>query len=128
MQSLPAVEQQFQELNQVYQTLKDNYDSLAKKQQSAAMASDLEKHNDSEQFLFLDPPSLPTQPYSPNMLLLNLAGLGAGLIIGIVAVLIAEMKDQTIYNSEEATRYLELPCLATIPVLGASGQGIHTTT
>lgn len=128
VQSLPAVEQQFQELNQVFQTLKDNYDSLAKKQQSAAMANDLEKHNDSEQFLFLDPPSLPTQPYSPNMLLLNLGGLAAGLITGIVAVLIAEMKDQTIYTSEEITRYLELPCLATIPILGISGKGSHTTT
>jgi polysaccharide chain length determinant protein (PEP-CTERM system associated) len=120
VESLPAVEQQFQALNQVYQTLKDNYDSLAKKQQSAAMANELEKHNDSEQFLFLDPPSLPNQPYWPNMLLLNLGGLCGGLVIGLAAVMIVEMKDQTLYTSEDVTRYLELPCLATVPIIGKS--------
>ncbi|HEX4020244.1 MAG TPA: hypothetical protein VHX63_03790 [Acidobacteriaceae bacterium] len=123
VEALPAVEQQFQELNQVYQTLKDNYDSLAKKQQSASMADELEKQNDSEQFRFLDPPSLPTRAYFPNMILLNLAGIAAGLLVGIAAALIAELTDPTIHSREEVTTYLQLPCLATIPLLSATNNG-----
>ena len=50
MQSSPAVEQQYKELTRDYQTALDFYNELLKKRDQSAMAAELERHQEGENF------------------------------------------------------------------------------
>src|SRR5437879_8432646 len=79
---LPAIEQQFAELNRDYLISKDHYQSLQQKKNSSSMAADVEQQAQGEQFRVIDPASLPQKPFKPNLLQMNGIGLALGLGLG----------------------------------------------
>ncbi|HSY29378.1 MAG TPA: hypothetical protein VK832_17850, partial [Burkholderiaceae bacterium] len=83
VQSSPAVEQQYKELTRDYQTALDFYNDLLKKRDQSAMAADLERHQEGENFSILDPANLPDKPSFPNHPLFALGGFAGGLGLGI---------------------------------------------
>ena len=117
VQSVPAVQQQFESLSRDYSEMQKNYESLLEKEQASGMAADLEKRDESERFRMLDPASLPSSPYSPNLTLLNAGGVAGSLLLGIALAFMAEMSDLTIHNSDEAEFYLSVPLIVTLPSL-----------
>ncbi len=118
----PEVQSQFADLNRDYQSMQKNYQSLAEKSQASSMAAQLESHKESEQFRVLDAADLPSKPYSPNLLIVNGAGLLLSLVIGVLLSLIIEVKDSTIHNSDEIERYLSIPLVASIPRIRQSSK------
>ena len=66
VQSSPSVEQEYTELTRGYQTALDTYHELEKKRDQAAMATNLERRQEGEQFTVLDPANLPDRPSFPN--------------------------------------------------------------
>ena len=66
VQSSPAVEQQYKELTRGYQTALDSYNELQKKRDDSAMATNLERKQEGEQFRVLDPANLPEKPELPE--------------------------------------------------------------
>lgn len=116
---VPAVQGQFADLNRDYEGLQKNYQSLIEKEQSSGMAAELELHEQSERFRILDPASRPSSPSSPNLLLINAAGLVGALLIGLALAFIIDMMDLTIHTPEECDRYLDIPLIATIPSIAA---------
>lgn len=117
VQSVPAVQQQYESLSRDYSEMQKNYESLLEKEQASGMAADLEKRDESERFRMLDPASLPSSPYSPNLILLNAGGVAGSLLLGIALAFMAEMSDLTIHNSDEAEFYLSVPLIVTLPSL-----------
>ena len=81
----PMREQQMAGLTRDYEQSKKNYEQLLAKRDQSGMATDLEKQQQGEQFRVLDPPNLPQKPFSPNRLKLDLIGLVAGLMVGVVS-------------------------------------------
>lgn len=114
---LPAVQSQFADLSRDYEASQKNYQSLVEKEQSSGMAAELERHDQSERFRILDPASMPSAPASPNLLLINAAGLVAAFVLGAGLALLVDMFDPTIHNPDEFDRYLAVPLIVTIPVL-----------
>lgn len=115
VQSLPAVQQQYEALSRDYSEMQKNYESLLEKEQASGMAAELERHNESERFRILDPASYPSSPYSPNLLLVNAVGLFGALMLGIGLAYLAEIRDPTIHNLDEAEVYLSVPVIVALP-------------
>lgn len=117
VQSSPAVEQQFKELTRDHQTALDFYNDLLKKRDQSAMATDLEHHQEGEQFRVLDPANLPDKPSFPNRPLFALGGLAGGLGLGLAIAFALEMKDTSMRSERDVEFTLRLPVLAMVPAI-----------
>lgn len=120
VQSTPAVEQQFKELTRGYQTALDSYNELQKKRDEAAMAAELNRKQQGEQFRVLDPANLPDNPSFPNRRLFAAGGLGGGLALGLGIAFLLEMKDSSLKTERDIEFALRLPVLAMIPEIEAT--------
>ncbi len=115
VQLSPMVEQQYKQLTRDYQTALDLYNDLLRKRSQSAMATDLERRQQSEQFRVLDPASLPQKPSYPNRPLFALGGLGGGLALGIGIAFVLEMRDTTLRTERDVEFFLKVPTLALVP-------------
>jgi polysaccharide chain length determinant protein (PEP-CTERM system associated) len=118
VESSPAVEQQYKELTRDYQTALDFYNDLLKKRDQSAMATDLERHQEGEQFKILDPANLPDQPSFPNRPAFALGGLGGGLALGLAIAFLLELRDTSFRTERDVEFALRLPVLAMVPSIG----------
>jgi polysaccharide chain length determinant protein (PEP-CTERM system associated) len=117
VQSSPIIEQQFKELTRDHQTALDFYNELLKKRDQSAMATDLEHHQEGEQFRVLDPANLPDKPTFPNRPLFALGGFGGGLCLGLAIAFLLEMKDTSMRSERDVEFTLRLPVLAMVPAI-----------
>jgi polysaccharide chain length determinant protein (PEP-CTERM system associated) len=118
VQSSPSVEQEYTELTRGYQTALESYNELQKNRDQAAMATNLERRQESEQFTVLDPANLPDAPSFPNRNLFALGGLGGGLAVGLGLAFFLEMQDTSIRNERDVEVLLRLPVIAVVPAIG----------
>ena len=117
IEASPGVEQEYKQLTRDYQTALDFYNDLLKKRDQSAMATDLEKRQQGEQFQVLDPANLPDGPSFPKKLNFELGGLAAGLALGCGLSAFLEMRDTSLRSERDVEVLLHVPVLATIPVL-----------
>ena len=117
VQSSPAIEEQYKQLTRGYQTALESYKDLLKKRDEAAMATDLQRQQQGEQFRVLDPANLPDKPSFPNRPLFALGGLGGGLALGLGLAFLLEMQDSSIRSERDVEFALRLPVLAMLPTI-----------
>lgn len=115
LQLSPSVQEEYKQLTRDHQTALDFYNSLLKKQKDSAIATDLERQQQSEQFRVLDPANLPDKPSFPDPLRFYPGGLGGGLVLGFGLVVLVEVQDKKIRTERDVQVFLELPALALIP-------------
>jgi polysaccharide chain length determinant protein (PEP-CTERM system associated) len=115
VQLSPAVEQQYKQVTRDYQTALDFYNDLLRKRSQSAMATELERRQQGEQFRVLDAASLPQEPSFPNRPFITLQGLGVGLALGIGLALGLEWIDTTIRTEGDVEALLKVPTLALVP-------------
>ena len=113
----PVREQQLAAITRDHQQSRAHYESLLAKKQQSEMATNLEKRQQGEQFLVLDPPNLPLKPYFPNRFKFSLAGVGFGVFLAIGLVVLLETADARIYREEDLRDLTTTPVLAGIPPL-----------
>jgi succinoglycan biosynthesis transport protein ExoP len=117
LKEMPLREQQLAELTQEYNQSRQNYEDLSGKATDSALATDMERAAQGEQFTLLDPPGWPSSPYFPNRLLTTLGGLAAGLMAALAFALIRESLDDHIHVDTEVSKVSKVPILITIPPL-----------
>jgi polysaccharide chain length determinant protein (PEP-CTERM system associated) len=122
VQASPSIEQEYKELTRGYQTALDFYNDLLKKRDQSAMASDLERRQEGEQFQVLDPANLPAAPSFPKRSVFTLGGLGGGLGLGLILAFLLELQDTSLRNGKQAEALLQLPVLASIPEVAKLGS------
>jgi protein tyrosine kinase modulator len=113
----PVREQELADLTRDYEQSQTNYNSLLAKKNQAELATNLNKSQEGLQFRMIDPPGLPTQPYSPNRLKLSLGGLFAGLVLGLGATAGAEFLDGRVYDQKTLAELSSVEVIAEIPPL-----------
>jgi polysaccharide chain length determinant protein (PEP-CTERM system associated) len=117
---LPSRESELVELTRDYTTLQTSYSSLLLKREDSMMAANLERGQIGEQFRILDPASLPEKPFNlVQRLAVTFAGAGAGLFLGLVFVVILELRDSSFRTEDEVMTALSLPVLALIPTMSS---------
>lgn len=90
--SLPVVEAKLKQLTRDYSIVKEQYDGLLKRRESAHLSGEMEQNADDVKFKVIDPPFVPSKPTEPNKLMLNAAVLivslglavGVGLLIALI--------------------------------------------
>jgi hypothetical protein len=75
-----------------------------------------------EQFVVLTSPTSPQKPDFPNRQLINLLGLGGGLLVGIFLATVVEMADDRLRSDKEVTKIVAAPVLAGIPSLPTASE------
>jgi polysaccharide chain length determinant protein (PEP-CTERM system associated) len=118
----PVREQQLADLSGDYEQQRTNYDLLVKKRDDSALATNLEKHQQGEQFSVLDPPSYPAKPYFPNRLLFTIAGVALGLAAAIGTAFMRETLDDRIHADREISTVCKVPMLVAIPSLTTASE------
>ena len=116
------------QIQQDYQTALDFYNELLKKRNESQMATDLERHQQGEQFRVLDPPSLPERPSFPNPPLFGLGGLGVGLAFGVAMAHFLELHDKSLRTRRDVETYLGVPTLAVISSMAPAATRIKNRT
>ena len=114
IEETPKREQEMVNLNRDYDLLKGQYQSLMDKKYQAQMAENLERKQQGEQFIVLDPARLPEKPSKPNRNGLLAVGALLGVGIGVGLAWIREFMDRTFYEVSDVETYLKLPVVATI--------------
>jgi len=122
VENAPRREQELMTLTRDYENIKTNYQSLLRKKLNAEIAEDLEKRRKSEQFRILDPATLPDQIYKPNRKRILLIGFLFALGTGLGMVLFMEYTDRSFRGAEDLKAYVDLPVLATIPLIAGEGK------
>jgi succinoglycan biosynthesis transport protein ExoP len=113
----PVRELQLTDLTRGYDQSRADYDSLLKKKNDSELATSLERQQQGEHFRILDPPSLPTKPFSPNRLKLFGIGLFAGIVLGGAFAAGTEFIDDRIYTEKELKKVVTVDLIAEIPPL-----------
>ena len=126
VERIPAKEQQLMILVRDYENLQKNYQSLLEKQLNATISENLERRQKGEQFRILDPAFLPRTPESPNELLIMLAGLAGGCLLGYGGAFWLDYARGVFRRPEDVESHLGLPVIATIPSFSCVTSGLGT--
>ena len=92
---------------------RDLYENLLAKLQQASLLAGLRANNIS----IVSPAEVPAPdaPFSPNLPLRLGIALLAGVLLGLSAALLAEMRDSSIHSPEEVESFLGIPLLTVLP-------------
>jgi polysaccharide chain length determinant protein (PEP-CTERM system associated) len=118
IEQTPAREQDMASLMREYESTKEAYEKLSKKNVDAQQAENLEKRQKGEQFRVVDPAKKPEKPFSPDILRILLIGLGAGIGGGLAVAYLREQMDQSFHDVGDVETSLGLKVLAAIPRMG----------
>ena len=115
IEQTPAREQDMAGLMREHQSMKETYERLLLKSQSAQQAENLERRQKGEQFRIIDPARVPEKPFSPDIRKILLIGLLAGIGGGFGLAFFREQMDRSFHDSGDVEIALGLKVLATIP-------------
>jgi succinoglycan biosynthesis transport protein ExoP len=101
---------------------RDLYESLLAKLQQASMLEGLRANNVS----IVSPAEVPAtnEPFSPNFTLRIALALLAGGLLGLGAVVLAELRDSSLHSPEEVEMFLGIPLLAVLPEMERRARSV----
>lgn len=117
IEAVPGVESEWLSLSRDYDSVALAFKDLLSKSELAKSAVDLENRQVGEQFRVLDAPRVPGHPISPARLIITAAGLGIGLLLGLVLAVLLEFRDASFRSEADIEQVLGLPVIALVPNL-----------
>jgi polysaccharide biosynthesis transport protein len=126
VRKLPMREQEMAAVLRDYEMGKTNYQSMVDKKLAADLSRQLEQGTTSATFQMLEPARTPEEPIKPRRSLLALGGSVFGLLLGLVAAVVLEMRKQVVLGEWELPpgtpvlgRIIEMPSQKVIPDQGS---------
>lgn len=114
---VPAVQEQVAAATNDLQMASDRYKHLEDRKFGADMFSDVEARQQGERFVLVDPAQPPNEPTTPNRLLIDSIGVGAGLVFSLLVVAIMELLNPAVKTEREVRERLRAPIFGAIPPL-----------
>jgi succinoglycan biosynthesis transport protein ExoP len=113
----PEVERQFRAMARELESAQFKYQEILSKQTEAQVSQNLETERKGEKFTLIEPPQPPEKPISPNRKLILIVGLVLSAALGFAAVVARESLDASIRGPGDIRQLLQVPALASIPVI-----------
>jgi succinoglycan biosynthesis transport protein ExoP len=117
IESVPIGEKEYGQLLADVELARREYSDLNMKYASSRIATNLENRRQGETLELLDPASLPLTPTQPKRYIIIGAGLGFGLLVGVIIAGVREIKDSSLKNLKDVRAYTQLPILGSVPLL-----------
>ena len=111
--SIPKVEAELQELDRDYAVVKDQYETLLGRRESARISERVEQNPDEVKFRVIDPPFVPSQPQSSKALFTAVA-LAAGFGSGGALAFALSVLWPVFYTAEMVAARTGLPVIGTV--------------
>jgi polysaccharide chain length determinant protein (PEP-CTERM system associated) len=115
MAEYAPIEQQQQRLEKEVSAARELLEAFAKRLDNATTSLALGKFEAPERVKIIDPPQDPTMSTSPARILFVIAGIIAGLAIGVGLAIVAELLDQRVRNSSDFSGITNVPVLGRLP-------------
>jgi hypothetical protein len=96
------------------------YQEILAKQTAARVSENLETDRKGERFTMIEPPQIPEKPISPNRTMIALMGALMSLVLGVGAAAGRETMDSSVRGPSDIRALLQVPALASIPVIVTS--------
>jgi polysaccharide chain length determinant protein (PEP-CTERM system associated) len=122
IEAVPARETELAELTRDHETVQKMYTDLLAKNEESKISANLERRQIGEQFKILDSARPAEKPFSPNRMMINLAGVMGGLFAGLMLAAFLEYRDASFRSQDEVSIVLSLPVLAQIPLISTPAE------
>jgi polysaccharide chain length determinant protein (PEP-CTERM system associated) len=117
LNATPIREEELASVTRDTENARQNYQSILDKKTQSALATNMEEHQEGEQFRVVDPPSLPQKPTEPNRAEIILGGWLLGLVVSGGLVALGESANTRLRNESELRTSTQVPILALIPTV-----------
>jgi uncharacterized protein involved in exopolysaccharide biosynthesis len=121
----PQVEMQYEALLRTYNNAKAKHADLQAKLRAAEVAADMEQGITGQRFTLIEPPFLPIDPEPRYRLAMMFLGCLLAGAVGVGAIVVAELVDQSIRSPKVLSSIVGAPPLAVIPYLDNSADIAH---
>jgi len=111
----PRVEADLADLTRQYSVIKEKYEELLSRRESARISEAVEASGDKVQFRVIEPPHVPSAPSSPNRPLLSTAVLVLAFGAGIGLIFLLHKLEDTIEDIAVLTNEFQVAVLGAIP-------------
>jgi hypothetical protein len=95
----------------------DRYKRLEDRKFGADLFSDVESRQEAERFVLVDPAQAPEKPVSPDRLLIDGIGAGAGFACALLLVALLEIASPAVKTEREISERSGVPVFGTIPLV-----------
>ncbi len=106
-------------LKREHTALQSVYDGLMERIKEAGIVADVGANN----VEILDVAAVPNKPHTPNLQANLIKSLLAGLVIGVLLIVLIENLDDSVKSAEEAERLMGVPIIGAFPFVGSSKRG-----
>ena len=117
VEATPAREQKLLALQRDYSNLQEAYQNLLNRRIEAEISVNMERKQKGEQFRIVDRAQIPKRPVAPNMQMVFMMTIGAGLGIGGAIIFVFEFMKKVFHSPKEIENLLDLPTLAMMPII-----------
>ena len=114
VETTPQREHEYKEMARDYETTREVYQSLLKRNEEAQIGASMEHHQKGEQFRLLDPAVPPRSPVANRFRLVAIAAV-LSLGLGVLAVVVAEHIDTSFHSADDLRGFTPVSVLVSIP-------------
>lgn len=97
--SIPGVEAELAQLDRDYTIVKEQYETVLGRRESARLSEQVEQNADDVQFRVIDPPFVPSRPTGPDKLLLSAIAFAAAIGAGAGLAYVFSLLKPVFYNA-----------------------------
>ena len=120
--SIPKVEAELAQLDRDYNIVKEQYETVLERRESARLSEQVEQNADDVQFRVIDPPFVPSKPSGPNKRLLSAMSLAAALGVGAALAFGLSWLNPVFYTASNVASQTSRSILGSVSMLKTKSE------